>query len=174
MLAVEFADFGFGTVVGAIVAGSIAILLDQRRRKDAKDSRFLDEKRRAYKAVMQLSNVLVDDMLLLATFLPIADRLPEGEAFAAADLEHGKALVTRVESNLAKYNADLMDAVTEVTLLDPKSTGEAARMMLMVLKSMGRHLADRNVEKVVGLEGEYRRAWFEFRDAARRDLGTDA
>jgi hypothetical protein len=34
MLAIEFADFGFGTVVGAIVTGSILILLDQRRRKD--------------------------------------------------------------------------------------------------------------------------------------------
>jgi hypothetical protein len=30
MLAVEFADFGFGTVFGAVVAGSIAIVLNQR------------------------------------------------------------------------------------------------------------------------------------------------
>jgi hypothetical protein len=34
MLAVEFADFGFGTVVGTVVTGSILIFLDHRRRSD--------------------------------------------------------------------------------------------------------------------------------------------
>jgi len=58
MLAVEFADFGFGTVVGAIVTGSILIFLDHRRRSDEKKNRFLAEKRLAYRSIAQVLDVI--------------------------------------------------------------------------------------------------------------------
>jgi hypothetical protein len=82
MLAVQFADFGFGTVVGAVVAGSIAILLDQRRRKDEKKRLFLEEKRLMYRNIADAFDLLAEQVVLFgkwnAHFKKAEELDPEG------------------------------------------------------------------------------------------------
>jgi len=77
MLAVEFADFGFGTVVGAVVTGSILILLDQRRRKDEKKRLFLEEKRLMYRNVDQAFDLLAEQVVLFGKWNEIYEKAEE-------------------------------------------------------------------------------------------------
>jgi hypothetical protein len=77
MLAVEFADLGFGTVVGAVVAGSIAIFLDQRRRNDEKKNRFLGEKRLMYRNLVKSLELLDEQIILYSKFQPYFKKIDE-------------------------------------------------------------------------------------------------
>jgi hypothetical protein len=180
MLAVQFADFGFGTVVGAVVAGSIAIFLDQRRRKDEKKTRWQENIQGAYKNFLHFSDLMVNDLVLIATLAVVLGRLDELD-IDPSDIEDVKQLnawneeaLSKGEEHFPQFEEHLRDAVADFVLFAPKSTAEAARKIAHEIGRIAQHIFDDENEKVAALKGEYLRARSEFVVQARRDLGTDA
>jgi exonuclease VII large subunit len=175
MPAVEFADFGFGTVVGAVVAGSIAIFLDQRRRNDEKKNRFQDRKQRTYKDFLTFSDVLLSEISLHTTFRLTVKRFEREDIVnqAAAD-ELTEILEEASKTDLDQLEEHFLSAATELGLLAPDSVGRAGYNMWQIAKRMIQRLSDGEDEKAAALEREYGSARREFTLAARRDLGTDA
>jgi hypothetical protein len=180
MLAVQFADFGFGTVVGAVVAGSIAIFLDQRRRKDEKKTRWQENKQRAYKNFLHFSDLMVNDLVLIATLAVVLGRLDELD-IDPSDIEDVKQLnawneeaLSKGEKHFPQFEERSRDAVADFALFAPKSTAEAARKLMHEIGRIAQHIFDDENEKAAALKGEYLRARSEFAVQARRDLGTDA
>lgn len=170
MLAVEFADFGFGMAVGAVVAGSINIILDQRRRKDEKKRLFLEEKRLMYRKVVQTFDLLADEMVLLAGMGPYYERLRKREPEALEQLE-----VLNVFSRInAKIQEQLLDNHADFTLLGSRASGIAAIKLQDILERMRECIISSEPEKVVELRKEYDSASREFRNIVRQDLGIDA
>ena len=96
MLAIEFADFGFGTVVGAVVAGSIALFLDQRRRTDEKKNRFLEERRLMYRNVAQAFDVMGEQVVLFGKFEPYFRRVEELDPEAQEIVERAYGLLKNI------------------------------------------------------------------------------
>jgi hypothetical protein len=170
MLAVEFADFGFGTVVGAVVGGSIAILLDHRRRKDEKKRLFLEEKRLMYRNVIQTYDLLADEMVLLAGMGPYYERLKKREPEALEQLE----LLNVFSRMNAKIREQLLDNHADFTLLGSRASGLASIKLQDIVERMRECIISGEPEKVVELRKEYDSASRDFRNIVRQDLGIDA
>lgn len=171
MLTVEFADFGFGTVVGAVVTGFILILLDQRRRKDEKKRLFLEEKRLMYRNVIQTFDLFAAQVVLFGRFDPYFRRVEELDPEAQEMVERAYGLLKNV---LAKTKERYWDEGTDFSLLASSSVKRAATAALETMKQMMACIeadepCDLTVMQVI-LEEELQN----FRFYIRRDLGTDA
>jgi hypothetical protein len=90
---VQFADFGFGTVVGAVIAGAVAIFLDQRRRRDETKNRFLDEKRRGYMNVILALDMMAGLQLVHTEFAPLLRKLESGEDLDPTDIKASESFL---------------------------------------------------------------------------------
>lgn len=171
MLAVQFADFGFGTVVGAVVGGSITLFINEQRRKDEKKRLFLEEKRLMYRNVAQTYDMLADEMLLLARMEPFFARLDELEPEALELLEQASIHYSRI---LAKTQEQYMDTRGDFALLGSRASGVAAMKVVDVIKRMLACIDAGEPEKVAKLHEEYRAASRHFHWIIRKDLGIDA
>jgi hypothetical protein len=169
MLAVQFADFGFGAVVGAFLSGGVAIFLDQRKRKDAQKDRFLEEKKRAYRDFLHFSDLLFHDMMLIAAFMPMLERLEAGRGDPIA-VKQAEQLADKLEPNVEKYREHLFTALTDLSLHGPLSTGEPAQRMGQLVKKLIQYSENGEIDKLPSLEAEYKKARDEFGIAARLDL----
>jgi len=168
MLALEFADFGFGTVVGAIVAGSIAIFLDQRRRTDERRSRFIEERRLMYKNIVQTFEMFGEQMLLFAKFQPYFRRTEELDPEAQQLVQQA---FEGLQNSLAKINQRFIDYGVDLSLLGSRAAALAASALLETLDKMLDCIAaderrDLSWMQVI-FEGELQN----FRHFARQDLG---
>jgi hypothetical protein len=170
MLAVEFADFGFGTVVGAFVTGAILVFLDQRRRKDEKKRLFLEEKRLMYRSVSQAYDMLADNMEILAKVGPYLDRLEE---LSPEVLELIDQFVANFSRRLEEAKQQYMDHRDDFTLLGSRASGIAATKVLSVAKRMRECLVSGEYEKVLELRKEYNSARRDLRYVMRQDLGIE-
>jgi hypothetical protein len=170
MLAVQFADFGFGTVVGTVVTGSIAIFLDQRRRKDEKKSRFLAEKRLMYRNVLQIHNALADDIALLARMEPFFARLEELEPEAHELLKQAAIQFSR---RVAKTQEQYRDHRDDFAVLGSRASGVAAIKVSEVIQRMLNCIISGEPEKVAELREEYDLASRDFLLIVRQDLEID-
>jgi hypothetical protein len=169
---VNLAAFGLGTVVGAIIAGAVAIFLDHRRRSDEKKNRFQDRKQRTYKDFLTFSDVLLSEISLHATFRLTVKRFArEGIVNQAAADELAEIVEEGSKTDLDQLGEHFLSAATELGLLAPKSVGKAGHKMWQIAERMIQHLSDGEDEKAAALEREYASARREFRLAARRDLG---
>jgi hypothetical protein len=171
ILAVEFADFGFGTVVGAVVAGSIAIFLDQRRRKDEKKRLFLEEKRLMYRSVLSGIDMLADDLEIFAKAGPYFDRLEE---LSPEVFELTGQFAVHFSRMIEKTRQQYMDNRVDFPLLGSRASGIAAMKVMSVIDRMYECLTSGEYGKVVELRKEYNSAYRDFRNVVRQDLGIDA
>jgi hypothetical protein len=171
MLAVEFADFGFGTVVGAVVAGSIAIFLDQRRRKDEKKRLFLEEKRLMYRSVIQSLELLDEQIILYSKFVPYFKEVEEFD-------EEGQQLVQEVRKGFRKTLAEARsrydDHLVDFSLLSSRQAAHTAKSAAETLRQI---LAC--IEMDEPCNWSFMQVIFEaelqnLRFYVRQDLGTDA
>jgi hypothetical protein len=170
MLAVEFADFGFGTVVGAVVTGSIAIFLDQRRRKDEKKSRFLEEKRLMYRNVAQAFDLLAEQVVFFGKWGEHVERADEFDSEGLKLLEEmGETLKKTFAETRRRYWNDGAD----FSLL---ASGAAKRAASAVMGTLQQMLA------CMGADEPCNWTWMQvileeqlhnFHYFARRDLGID-
>jgi hypothetical protein len=171
MLAVQFADFGFGGVVGAVVTGSILIFLDQRRRKDEKKSRFLEEKRLMYRNVAQAFDLLAENVFFFAKWDSWFKRAEELDVEALKLLEEtGQASMKHVAEIRQQYAND----GTDFSLLASRAAKRAATAALETIQQMlvciaAEEPCDTSVMEVI-LKEELQN----FRYYARQDLGIDA
>jgi HK97 family phage major capsid protein len=164
------ADFGFGTVVGAVVAGSITIFLDQRRRKDEKKRLFLEEKRLMYRNVAQALDLMDEHIMLFSKYEPYFRKVEELNPEARETAQQAYEVL---KDSLAEVQARYWDGV-DFSLL---ASGAAKRAATSVLETMRQMLAclaadepcDLTVMKVI-LDEELQ----QFRYYARQDLGIDA
>jgi hypothetical protein len=137
MLAVQFADFGLGTIVGAVVAGSITIFLDQRRRKDEKKNRFVEEKRLMYRNVVQALELLDEQIILYSKFHPYFKKIEELEPEVQ---EIAQEAHEKLQKALAETRSRYGDHIVDFSLL---SSREAALATESALETLNRILVDR-------------------------------
>jgi hypothetical protein len=171
ILAVKFADFGFGAVVGAIITGAIWIFLDQRRRNDERKSRFLEEKRLMYRNVVQAFDAMAEQVILFGKFDPYFRRAEELDPEAQELAERAYQLLNK---SLAENRRRYWDHGTDFSLLASKAPKRAATAALETMQQMLACIAadepcDLTVMQVV-LEDELHN----FRYFVRQDLGIDA
>ena len=174
MLSVEFADFGFGTVVGAVVTGFILILLDQRRRKDEKKRLFLEEKRLMYRNTIQAFELLAAQVRYLgmwdARFKDVQEAKELDEEESQFLLETGERAFATLAETQRRWNRD----GTDFSILASSSVKRAATAALETIQQMLACIAadepcDLTVMQVI-LEEELQN----FRYYIRQDLGTNA
>lgn len=171
MLAVEFADFGFGTVVGAVVAGSIAVFLDQRRRKDEKKSRFLEEKRLMYRNVVQAFDAMAEQVILFGKFDPYFRRAEELDPEAQELVERAYQLLNK---SLAENRRRYWDDRTDFSLLASREAKQAATAALGTLQQMLVCIAADEPCDWTFMQVILEEQLHNFRYFAREDLGIDA
>jgi hypothetical protein len=171
MLAVEFADFGFGTVVGAVVTGFILILLDQRRRNDERKNRFLEEKRLMYRNVAQSFDILAAQVDYFGKWQALFERADELDPEGLKLLEEMGLLLKKT---FAETRRRYWDDGTDFSMLASTAAKRAATAALETMQQMLACMAadepcDWTFMQVM-LEGELQN----FRYFAREDLGIDA
>jgi hypothetical protein len=171
MLAVQFADFGFGTVVGAVVAGSIAVFLDQRRRKDEKKSRFLEEKRLIYRNVVQAFDAMAEQVVLFGKFDPYFRRAEELDPEAQELVERAYQLLNK---SLAENRRRYWDDRTDFSLLASREAKQAATAALGTLQQMLACIAADEPCDWTFMQVILEEQLHNFRYFARQDLGMDA
>jgi hypothetical protein len=171
MLAVEFADFGFGTVVGAIVAGAIAIFLDQRRRKDEKKRFFLEEKRLVYKNVVQSLEMFCEQIVLFSKFLPYFNRVeeldPEAQQIVREAYEGLQGTLAQSRRRFDSHSIDISLLGSRRVLSAAKSAMGTLRQMMLCIEEDER--CDLTIMQVMFEEQLHRLSYY-----ARHDLGMDA
>jgi hypothetical protein len=170
MLAVEFADFGFGTVVGAVVTGSILIFLDYRRRKDEKKRLFLEEKRLMYRTVSQAFDTMANGMVFLAWMKPYLETREEHEPEASKQIDQASSVTSMM---LEKAQEQVMEYGGDFALLGSRASGAAALKVMDVIQRMQKCIISGEYEKVVELRKEYDSASRDFLSTIRQDLGID-
>jgi gas vesicle protein len=170
MLAVEFADFGFGTVVGAAVAAFVAIFLDQRRRKDEKKNRFLDEKRLMYRNVVQAFEAMAQQIDLFSKFEPFFRKAEELDPEAQELLQQASENLHRMFTETRRrYRDDGTDFSLLASAAAKRSLSGALGTMQQMLICIGAdEPCDVSIMQVI-LEEELQI----FRYYARQDLGID-
>ena len=171
MLAVEFADFGFGTVVGAVVAGSIAIFLDQRRRNDEKKNRFLEEKRLMYRNAIQSLELLDEQIILYSKFQPYLERI---EDLNPEDQKLVQEAHERLRKTLSEARSRYDDHLVDFSLLSSRQAANTAKGAAGTLQQI---IAC--IEMDEPCNWSFMQVIFEaqlqnLRYDARRDLGLDA
>lgn len=190
VLALELADVGIGAVMGAIISGTVVLILDQRRRSEDKKTRFLAERRQSYNTFLRHADLVRDDIQLIAAFvLLLGDTKPEGATkITPGDLnpEAGKLgvlLVDRLTANLTRYQEQVIESMsTHLALLWPESAQRAGQRVLETLTKMGAYLGNPpdvlanldvvELSNLATLDDEYDRARARFVAAVRRDLGV--
>jgi hypothetical protein len=169
--AVEFADFGFGTVVGTVVAGSIAIFLDQRRRNDERKTRFLEEKRLMYRNVTQAFELLAAQVVFFGKwnshFMRAEELDPEGLKLL---LEAGET----AKKTLAETRRRYWDNGTDFSMLASREAKRAATAALETLQQMLACIAADEPCDWTWMQVIFEEQLNHFRHFARRDLGIDA
>jgi proline dehydrogenase len=170
MLAVEFADFGFGTVVGAVVAGSIAILLDQRRRKDEKKRLFLEEKRLMYRNVAQGLELLTAQVLFFGMW---NEHFKKAEELDAEELKLLLETGERAKKTLAVTRRRYQEYKTDFALLGSQSAGRAVFEAMETIQQMLACIAADEPCDLTSMEVKLKEQVRNFRYIAREDLGID-
>ena len=168
ILAVEVADFGFGTVVGAVVAGSIAIFLDQRRRTDERKSRFKEERRLMYKNIVQTFEIFGEHMLLIAKFQPYFRRAEELDPEAQQLVQH---VFEGLQNSLAKIHHRFFDYGVDLSLLGSRAAALAASALLETLEKMLDCIAADERCDLSWMQVIFEEELQNFRHFARQDLG---
>jgi hypothetical protein len=171
---VQFADFGFGTVVGTLITAGVALVIDKRRRTDERKNRFLDDKRRGYTSMILALDIMASIQLLHAEFASLLRKFEHGEELDSEDLKASESLDMRLQQIMERYGQELdPGAIRELSLLGSRRSTEPVLKMLDVIEQMKEHVAAREFEKAGELADEYERAAADLHAAARRDLGTD-
>jgi len=171
MLAVEFADFGFGTVVGAVVTGSILILLDQRRRKDEKKRLFLEEKRLMYRNVDQAFDLLAEQVVLFGKWNEIYEKAEELDP-EGLELLEGMGLA--LKKSLAETRRRSYEHGADFSLLASRAAKEAATAALETIQQMLTCMGAEEPCNWTFMQVILEEQLHNFRYFARQDLGIDA
>lgn len=165
-------DLGVGAVVGAIIAGAVALHIDYRRRLDEGKSRFSEEKLRAYEEVIASLDTIGQILLLCGEFAPLFRKIKSGEVFSPSDLEEQGLLNERLEQITERYEAhDREETMLRLSLLSSGASTRASFRLMKVLLKMGAYFEAGNYEKVGKLALRYELASAGFLVAARSDLG---
>lgn len=170
----QFADFGFGTVVGTLITAGVAIFVDHLRRRDERKNRFLDKKRRVYKDCLHYGDLMANELQTAAALMSAYEglKLQKGGR-DPADLEHVEQLTKSVNNNVPKHYKHLREGVTEMSLIWPATSVAAGNKLLDVLETLMDHAYKDEYDKVADLIAEYDPVRDAFRKQARRDLGTN-
>jgi hypothetical protein len=165
-------DLGIGAVVGSIITGTVALLVDQRRRLDESKNRFSEEKLRAYERIMSVLDVVGELLLLHAEFATLFRKVDRGEALSASDVKAQELLLERFQQIMERYdNHDGEETTLKFSLLSSGASAKASYRLMKVLMKMKVHVDAGNYEKVGKLALRYEYASASFLTAARWDLG---
>jgi hypothetical protein len=165
-------DLGIGALGGAIIAGAVALVIDQRRRHDESKNRFSEEKLRAYEHFISVLDVVGGLLLLFAEFAPLFRKLQCGEALSPWHVQQQALLNERLEQIMQRYvDHDEEDTVRKLSLLSSGASTRASMRVMNVILKMKAHVDAGNYEKVGKLALRYELATAGFMLAAREDLG---
>jgi hypothetical protein len=180
MLAVDFADFGFGTVVGAVIAGSVAIFLDQRRRNWERKNRWQEDKRHLYADFIEANWLIFQSSMTEAAFAIVHEKLEKrldkhdiDDLTELGLMEELMKDAQRFGSRLEEIGSEgkLKELVKQLTLIGSNPIRQAADRLADLLYEIQDHLDAGEAEQALSLAKQYIEAHQRFSLLARRDLG---
>jgi hypothetical protein len=165
-------DRAISALGGAIIAGAVALVIDQRRRVDEGKNRFSEEKLRAYEHFISVLDVNGSLLLLIAEFAPLFKKIDRGESLGPWDVHRQGLLNERLEQIMQRYvNHDEEDTIRKLSLLSSGASTRASTRLMNVILKMKAHVDTGNYEKVGKLALRYELATASYLLAAREDLG---
>jgi hypothetical protein len=162
-------DLGIGAVGGAIIAGAVAIFLDQRRRRDEKKSRFIPEKLRVYQVIINLLDTMVADAIRRAEIAPVYSRIDQG-THDETDLAAVREWSDRLDAHYEEVRVGLKDA-RDLMFFGGRKSLEPLGRMLKAIDNLQQCAGDGQTDDVARHRDEYKRASADYLAATRRELG---
>jgi hypothetical protein len=161
------------TAVGGSIVGSAATLyVDQRKRRDEKRNRDRDKKQQAYTQYAQFASMLFHELMLMADVQPIVSQIGRGTT-DQADLEELHAVTTRFNAYRENLEECMSKALYELVMIAPKDVRGAAIEVLGACVKLAGYMKLEEDDAIEAAEETFNRLIYEFRVAARLDLGIE-